>query len=102
MPGVGLYEQQAQRHQVLLPVVRDEEDFTGELALADQELLYQPDDMLYMEQEWEEQGDPPYYEEDGEDMEENCLDFEEDDFVQRLPSDNSVVAPGFWRPNRLY
>jgi hypothetical protein len=102
MPGRGLYQQQAQRHQVLLPVVRDEEDFPGEIALADQELLYQPDDMLYMEQEWEEQGDPLYYEEGGEDMEENCLDFGEDDFVQRLPSDNSVVAPGFWRPNRLY
>jgi hypothetical protein len=102
MPGAGLYQQQAQRQQVLLPIVRDEEDFPGEFGLVDQELSYQPDDMLYLEQEWEEQGDPPYYEEDGEDMEENFHDFGEDDFVQRLPSDNSVVARGFWRPNRLY
>jgi hypothetical protein len=104
--GVSLHQQQAARHRTLLPTVLKEEDFPEDSALTGQELSCRLDDIFYNEQEWEEQGGAPYYEENGEDMTESVFDVGQcrasDSFVQRLPSDNSVVAPGFWRPNRLY
>jgi hypothetical protein len=103
-PGASIYEQQAQREQVPLQTVLDEECFIGRSYLDEHEheLAYQQDDMAYDEQNWDNQFEEPWF--DGEDPD-AAMVLEPSasiNMVQRSRPEDSVVAPGFWRPNRLY
>jgi hypothetical protein len=87
-----------------LQTVLDEECFIGRSYLDEHEheLAYQQDDMAYDEQNWDEQFEEPWF--DGEDPD-AAMVLEPSasiDMVQRSRPEDSVVAPGFWRPNRLY
>lgn len=102
-PGTSIYEQQAQRQSspLLSPRYEDGAAAYSRSGAAD---FGDGDDMLYSEGYWEE-----YPEEQAS----HAVDLEIVDYgtegsiaaeehVQRLASDNGVVARGFWRPNRLY
>jgi hypothetical protein len=102
--GPSIYERQAQRQAGPLPNLYHEDVALADSRLAGQEYLYDGDDMMYGESNLEaypeetasyefDEGAPGYEAEDAQVL---------GDRVQRLGSDNSVVAPGFWRPNRLY
>lgn len=94
--GRSIYEDQAERLHVPMQDVLDEEDLLDDAYLAEQEVIYQQGNMMYTEPDWEEHLDePPLYWE-------RIDATTSGDMVQRLASDNSISAPGFWRPNRLY
>lgn len=61
--------------------------------------------MLYDEGRWEEYAEDEGFH-GGVELEPADYGMEDGlalkDHVQPLASDNSVVAPGFWRPNKLY
>jgi hypothetical protein len=103
-PGASIYEQQAQREQVPLQTVLDEECSIEGSFLGAQELTYQQDGMMYNEQNWDEHFEGPWS--GGVAPEASIFGLDEsrvpDSMVRRLLPEDSVVAPGFWRPNRLY
>jgi hypothetical protein len=103
-PGTSIYEQQAQRQAVPLHP-RHHEGEGAAYSRFDMADLEDGHD-LHSEAYWEEYPEAQAsYTDDLDGMDDGM---EEDTavgdqvYVQRLPSDNSVVAPGFWRPNRLY
>jgi hypothetical protein len=100
--GASIYERQALREQTPLQTVLDEEYFLRGAYLDQHELAYQRDDMAYDQQNWDEQLEEPWF--DGEELE-VAMVLEPRTSVntnQRSCPEDSVVAPGFWRPNRLY
>jgi hypothetical protein len=100
--GASIYERQAQREQLPPHTVLDEESYLEGPFVDEHELAYQQDDMTYDERNWEQQLEEPWF--DGEEVEAAMM-FEPRASVnttQRSHPEDSVVAPGFWRPNRLY
>jgi hypothetical protein len=104
--GRSIYEDQDQRARVPMQGLLQEDELLNDTYLAEQVVMYQQDDMMYTEPDWEvhfDDDEPPSY---GEEFDATTYGLEDAhaavDTVQRLPSDNSIVAPGFWRPNRLY
>lgn len=101
--GPSIYEQQAQRQAVpLLPSRHEDEGVSySRSGLAD---FDDGHDLLSSEAYWEEYPEAQASYTDNLDT----MDYGMEDGtaaghqVQRLASDNSVVASGFWRPNRLY
>jgi hypothetical protein len=105
-PGRSIYQGQVQRVRVPMQGLLDEDELLDETYLAEQEMMYQQGDMMYTEPAWEEHfvnNEPPSYVDDFDATTYGLEDARAPvHAVQRLPSDNSIVAPGFWRPNRLY
>jgi hypothetical protein len=109
-PGVpnfsrpSIYSQQAQSQRAPLQIPHFEDDFLEDAYLAEQELGHEQKDILYSEQIWEEDLEEPMLFDTGTNGE--IYSKEEphaaEGMVQRFTVNNDVVAPGFWRPNRLY
>jgi hypothetical protein len=102
--GPSIYEQQAQRQQVPLPPPYEEDEIYEELYPGAQEYVGEEIDMMHHHWQLKEFiNDPGVYRVGlgaaAYGVEEP---FTSDGVVEHLQSDNSVVAPGFWRPNRLY
>jgi hypothetical protein len=102
--GAGIYEHQAQWQQVPSQTVLGAEHTLEGSYFDEEEFTHEQGDMANHEQNWDEHTEDPWlYRED---TEVAMFGLEEahasDNMVQRLPLEDSVVAPGFWRPNRLY
>jgi len=102
--GPSIYEQQAHRQTLPLPDFDQEDEVDGVSHLTEQEYIDDPNGMLYGERNWEEySGEPASYDMG---LEAQGYGVEElppsEHMVQHLASENSIVAPGFWRPNKLY
>jgi hypothetical protein len=100
--GASIYERQALREQTPLQTVLDEEYLLRGAYLNQHELAYRQDDMGYDQQNWDEQLEEPWF--DGEEVEVAMVlePRASVNTIQRSRPEDSVVAPGFWRPNRLY
>jgi len=95
--GRSIYQQQAERIQ--FPEAIIEEEFP-DFYPREEELMYTQANAPDWDDEVE--GPPMYgnaYEAADLGLEAPCAMV---DSVQRISTDNTVVAPGFWRPNRLY
>jgi hypothetical protein len=103
--GPSIYEQQVQRRQhPLQPDI--EGDFQQDSYYPIEHGYLGLNEMTYTEQDWgclpEErlsygfEGEGEVYGSGG------AYVAEEEEVVQDLRPENKVVAPGFWRPNRLY
>jgi hypothetical protein len=104
--GPSTYEQQVY-HRRDGPKIELDDDvaFLDNSYVDEQELMGEQDDMLYDEENWEAQFEEPIlYEEMGMagDKYETREYHAPNSMVRHLRSDNGVVAPGFWRPNKLY
>ncbi|KAF2831294.1 hypothetical protein CC86DRAFT_463214 [Ophiobolus disseminans] len=103
-PGPGIYEQQAHRQTMPSDTFYDDEEILGGSHLTGQEYIDNSNDILCGEPDWEGYPREPA----GYDLGIEAQDYSAEEtpvsgeMVQHLPSDNSIVAPGFWRPNRLY
>ncbi|KAF1912473.1 hypothetical protein BDU57DRAFT_505197 [Ampelomyces quisqualis] len=107
----SIYEQQAQQRQDVLPVMFEgEEDLENSYSylLADglfagQEAAFDHGDISDAARIWDDR-EALLYCEAGTATGESPPDEvpTSGDMVQRMSLDNGVVAPGFWRPNRLY
>ncbi|KAH7087047.1 hypothetical protein FB567DRAFT_444090 [Paraphoma chrysanthemicola] len=89
-PGVIIYDQQANRQQGL------------DGFLYDEEFLNDEDDMLRNERDWDEGQRQVDFVAGGETGYGDEYVYEDADAVRSRAWDNSVVARGFWRPNKLY
>jgi hypothetical protein len=103
-PGASFYEQQAQWQQVPPQKALGAEYPLEKPYFGEDNFTYQQDDMSTHEHNWDEHIEEPWlYREDTEvamfGLEEATAS---ENIVQRLHPEDSVVAPGFWRPNRLY
>jgi hypothetical protein len=102
--GYSIYEQQAQRQQVPLPALYEDDQVYEELYPDAQEDMGDDLDMMHNHEQLEEFVEDPGV--DGERFEATGYSFAEhfasESVVGHVQSENRVVAPGFWRPNRLY
>lgn len=100
--GPSFYERQAREQRAASLCQEDIVDM-DESYLSGQDLMYAPDTQMYNEQDWDDGRELLY--DEGEMLEgfdgSGRAQFPEDR-VQKLPSDDGVVARGFWRPNKLY
>ncbi|KAH7379337.1 hypothetical protein DE146DRAFT_774223 [Phaeosphaeria sp. MPI-PUGE-AT-0046c] len=98
----SFYEQQM-REQPTASLYQEESMDMNESCLSEQDLVYAPDAQMYDEQDWDDQREVLH---DEGDLSAGFDDWEgarvSDDRVQKLPSDDGVVAWRFWRPNKLY
>jgi hypothetical protein len=106
-PGPSIYEQQVYHRRNHSQIKLDDNTLLDNSYVAEQELAEGDDEMLYDNENWEEHFEvPAYYEEKETGMVEDEYEMGEshalNNTVQHRTSDNGVVAPGFWRPNRLY
>lgn len=100
--GPSFYERQVDQQQAVL---LNQEDFMAMegSGLDVQGNVCAPDTEMYAGQDWVDEGELLYDDDDivGEfDGVEEA--HESDNRVQKLPSEDGVVARGFWRPNKLY
>lgn len=103
-PGPCIYEQQAQRHRIPMPQAVEYNFIYEDEYLAAQNYAGEDEERISHEQ-MEEQfaEEPDLYGAGLEDEKWGSGEwFASEDIVQHIESDNSVVAPGFWRPNKLY
>jgi hypothetical protein len=102
--GYSIYEQQAQRQQVPLPAPYEDDQVYEELYPDAQEDMGDDLAMMHNHEQLEEFVEDPGV--DGERFEATGYSFAEhfawESVVGHVQSENRVVAPGFWRPNRLY
>jgi hypothetical protein len=103
-PGASIYEQQAQWQQVPSQTVPGTQYLLEGSCFGEEDFTYQQDDITTHEQNWDEHiEEPRVYREN---TEIGMFGLEgahaSGNIVQRLRPEDSVVAPGFWRPNRLY
>jgi hypothetical protein len=101
--GPSIYEQQAQRQQ--LPLQHPfQEDIDQDSYSLEQQYLEENEGPRFKGWDWEEMaGEPMSYglvENGGTYVAGNA--FPADELVQDPRPENNVVAPGFWRPNKLY
>lgn len=101
--GPSIYERQAQLQAMPLERFYHEEDDLGS-HLIEQANADDTGSVPYGEPHWTEPGESEPYDlhirrQGGYGMEEY---FASEEMMQHLPSENSVVASGFWRPNKLY
>jgi hypothetical protein len=102
--GRSFYEEQTQRTHIPLEEVLDDEEFRNDPYLPGQKLEYGQGSMVYEGPDWEEHFEEPAPYGAEYEVTDFGLEVPEtlEERVQRIRSDNSVVTPGFWRPNRLY
>ncbi|KAF1944108.1 hypothetical protein EJ02DRAFT_341821 [Clathrospora elynae] len=100
--GPSIYEQQAHRQQPPMQPFAAKGVDQGSYPI-EREYFDENGEMLDDEQNWEGLPEPTSY---GLEGEHGIYGVEEtyvaEDVAQHLVSNGSVVAPGFWRPNRLY
>jgi hypothetical protein len=104
-PGPSIYEQQTYQRRDHSHIKLDDDALLDNSYVAEQNITNGDDDMLYEDGDWEAQLEEPLlYEETG--IVEDEYEMEElrapHSTVQHLTSHSGVVAPGFWRPNKLY
>jgi hypothetical protein len=101
--GPSIYEQQAQRQQLPLRVLVDENADPG-LYSFEQQCLVENDGLQYDNPDWDEIAAEPMSYGLVEDSETYTVGnpFTTNETGQDLRLENDVVAPGFWRPNKLY
>lgn len=99
-PGASIFEQQADRQQIHPSIGYDVEQLVENGIVDEQTCENEEDSILFDEMEWEA------YPEDGVHHAFNAIGTVDDhaceDILRPLASENSVVARGFWRPNKLY
>jgi hypothetical protein len=99
-PGASIYERQADRQQLQLPVSYDDEKLMADGIVDEQTYDNEHGSMLFDETEWEA------YPADQVAHDLGAIgvvdDYASEGIGRPLASENSVVAPGFWRPNKLY
>jgi hypothetical protein len=102
--GPSIYDQQARRQQLPLQLGIDEDPLQS--PYIDQDCLGQNDRIEYDDQDWKGLSEEPmpYGFQDDVDMndEDEAFTGTVDEPVQDLRQENDTVAPGFWRPNKLY
>jgi hypothetical protein len=104
-PGPSIYEQQAYQRRYPSQIKLDDDALLDDFYVAEQTIADRDDDMLDEDEDWEAQFEEPLlYEETG--IVEDEYEMEElrapNSTVRHLTSQSGVVAPGFWRPNKLY
>jgi hypothetical protein len=99
----SIYEQQAQRQQLPLQSLV-EESIDPDSYCFEQQYLEENDGLQYDDQNWEELAEVPMSYELEEDPETHAVGaaFTTAKLGQDPRPANDVVAPGFWRPNKLY
>lgn len=105
--GADIYRPQVQRRQDRFQSTVED---VAELPCSEQQYVAFQDDVARHSRIWGEVPEAQlswgFKEEDGNGEEPDSYGIADmyaaDDFVQHISSENSVVAPGFWRPNRLY
>jgi hypothetical protein len=101
--GPNIYEQQAHRQQLPLQPLVEEDIDQGSCSL-EQQYFEEHDGLQYDGQNWEDTAEEPMsyglVEDPGTYAVGNA--FTADEVGEDLRPENNVVAPGFWRPNKLY
>jgi hypothetical protein len=101
--GPSIYEQQAQRQQLPLEVPVEDDIDQGSYSLEPQ-YFEENDGLQYDGQNWDEMAEEPmsYGVVKGPGTYAVGDAFTADEAGQDQRPENNVVAPGFWRPNKLY
>ncbi|KAF2035910.1 hypothetical protein EK21DRAFT_53548 [Setomelanomma holmii] len=101
-PGTSVYEHQAGRQQ-LPPQNTYYDAGPMEVPLPDEHLyLDEEDDLVLDDGTWNVYPEDKILHEYGPEAQTDDMDDMASEDIRPLASENSVVAPGFWRPNKLY